>query len=219
MNTFHFIDRRKNPKGKSLGNRQRFLKRARAQIKDAVNKSLRDRSMKEIDKGEKITIPSKSTAEPRFSHDREKGAREAVHPGNKEFSAGDKIKKPPKGAGRGKGRHCGVGRGRGREGDGDAAAGGIGGALAASLVIVHRGVVNPQAAGVADLDDLLQARVEPHEAAAVRAHIAVDLQHCYSDTSNWIAGVRWAPPNRWVFLNAVINSDRDSMKMRTTRVL
>ena len=106
MNSFHFIDRRKNPKGKSLGNRQRFLKRARAQIKEAVNKSLRDRSMKEVDKGEKITIPSKSTAEPRFSHDREKGAREAVHPGNKEFSASDKIKKPPKGAGRGKGKEA-----------------------------------------------------------------------------------------------------------------
>ena len=106
MNSFHFIDRRKNPKGKSLGNRQRFLKRARAQIKEAVNKSLRDRSVKELDKGEKISIPSKSTAEPRFVHDREKGEREVVHPGNKEFSAGDKIKKPPKSAGRGKGKEA-----------------------------------------------------------------------------------------------------------------
>ena len=104
MDSFHFIDRRKNPKGKSLGNRQRFLKRARTQIKEAVNKSLRDRSVKELDKGEKISIPSKSTAEPRFTHDREKGAREAVHPGNKEFSAGDRLKKPPKGGGRGRGK-------------------------------------------------------------------------------------------------------------------
>ncbi len=98
----HFIDRRKNPKGKSLGNRQRFLKRAKAQIKDAVNKSLRDRSLKELDKGEKISIPSKSTAEPRFRLDPETGQREVVHPGNKEFGTGDKIKKPPKGAGKGK---------------------------------------------------------------------------------------------------------------------
>ena len=29
----HFIDRRSNPKDKSLGNRQRFLRRARARIK------------------------------------------------------------------------------------------------------------------------------------------------------------------------------------------
>ncbi len=100
----HFIDRRKNPKGKSLGNRQRFLKRARAQIKEAVNKSLRDRSLKEIEKGEKISIPSKSTAEPRFRLDPETGKREMVHPGNKEFGKGDKIKKPPKGGGKGKGK-------------------------------------------------------------------------------------------------------------------
>ena len=104
MNASHFIDRRKNPKGKSLGNRQRFLKRARVQIKEAVNKSLRDRSLKEIDKGEKITIPSKSTAEPRFRLDPEAGEREMVHPGNKEFGQGDRLKKPPKGGGKGQGK-------------------------------------------------------------------------------------------------------------------
>ena len=106
MTPSHFIDRRKNPKGKSLGNRQRFLKRARAQIKEAVNKSLRDRSLQEVDKGEKISIPSKSTAEPRFRLDPEKGEREVVHPGNKEFAQGDRIKKPPKGAGKGKGKEA-----------------------------------------------------------------------------------------------------------------
>ncbi len=106
MNLSHFIDRRKNPKGKSLGNRQRFLKRARAQIKEAVNKSLRERSLKEIDKGEKISIPSKSTAEPRFRLDPDTGKRHPVHPGNKEFGEGDKIKKPPKGAGRGQGKQA-----------------------------------------------------------------------------------------------------------------
>ena len=106
MISSHFIDRRKNPKGKSLGNRQRFLKRARAQIKDAVNKSLRDRSMKEVDKGEKISIPSKSTAEPRFRLNPEKGSREMVHPGNKEFGKGDRIKKPPKSGGKGKGKEA-----------------------------------------------------------------------------------------------------------------
>jgi uncharacterized protein len=105
MTSFRFIDRRKNPKGKSLGNRQRFLRRAKTQIKEAVNKSLRDRSLKELDKGEKISIPSKSTAEPRFHLDPDSGEREAVHPGNKEFTPGDKIKKPPKG-GKGKGKNA-----------------------------------------------------------------------------------------------------------------
>src|SRR6266481_3660702 len=37
----HFIDRRLNPKGKSLANRQRFLRRARQQIREAVQKSLK----------------------------------------------------------------------------------------------------------------------------------------------------------------------------------
>ncbi|MEM8770417.1 MAG: YeaH/YhbH family protein [Pseudomonadota bacterium] len=104
MTLNHFIDRRKNPKGKSLGNRQRFLRRAKQQIKEAVNKSLRERSLKDIDKGEKIAIPTKSTAEPRFRIDPETGAREVVHPGNKEFAQGDRIKKPPKGAGKGRGK-------------------------------------------------------------------------------------------------------------------
>lgn len=104
MNKFHFIDRRKNPKGKSLGNRQRFLKRARAQIKEAVQKSLRERSVSDLDKSEKISIPAKSTAEPRFRLNPETGKRDFVHPGNKEFTPGDRIKKPPKGAGKGKGK-------------------------------------------------------------------------------------------------------------------
>jgi len=102
----HFIDRRKNPRGKSLGNRQRFLKRARVQIKEAVNKALRDRSVSDLDKGGKITIPSKSTKEPRFRLDPETGERQRVHPGNKEFGAGDKIKKPPKGGGKGQGKEA-----------------------------------------------------------------------------------------------------------------
>ncbi|MBB4658165.1 YeaH/YhbH family protein [Parvularcula dongshanensis] len=97
----HFIDRRLNPKGKSLGNRQRFLRRARGQIKEAVNRSLRERSVKELEKSGRVSIPSKSTAEPRFRLDPATGKREHVHPGNKEFSAGDRLRKPPQGGGRG----------------------------------------------------------------------------------------------------------------------
>ncbi len=100
----HFIDRRLNPKGKSLGNRQRFLKRARAQIKEAVSKSLRERSVTDLDKGGSITIPSKSTKEPRFRIDGKKGQHSHVHPGNKEFSEGDKIRKPRSGGGSGSGK-------------------------------------------------------------------------------------------------------------------
>jgi len=102
----HFIDRRLNPKGKSLGNRQRFLKRARAQIKEAVQKSIKDRSVKDLDEGGKITIPSKSTGEPRFRLDPSKGQKSHVHPGNKEFSEGDRIRKPKQGGGEGRGKEA-----------------------------------------------------------------------------------------------------------------
>ena len=98
----HFIDRRLNPKGKSLGNRQRFLRRARAQIREAVQKSLKDAPVADIDKERKIKISSKGTREPRFRLDPQKGGEhDFVLPGNKEYMPGDEIKKPPAGAGAG----------------------------------------------------------------------------------------------------------------------
>ena len=97
----HFVDRRLNPKGKSLGNRQRFIRRAKAQIKEAVQKSLKDRTLTDFESGQEISIPTKSTEEPQFHHGREGGNRDMVHPGNKEFTAGDEIKKPRQGQGGG----------------------------------------------------------------------------------------------------------------------
>ncbi len=93
----HFIDRRLNPKGKSLGNRQRFIRRARNQIKEAVQKSLKNRSVSDFESGQKISIPGKNTAEPRFRYDAKGGSRDYIHPGNKDFVEGDEIKKPPPG--------------------------------------------------------------------------------------------------------------------------
>ncbi len=96
----YFIDRRLNPKGKSLANRQRFLRRARAQIREAVQKSLKDSSVADIGKERKIKISSKGTSEPRFRLDPKSGGeRDFVLPGNKEFMPGDEIKKPQSGAG------------------------------------------------------------------------------------------------------------------------
>src|SRR5690242_6050399 len=93
----HFIDRRLNPKGKSLGNRQRFLRRARAQIREAVQKSLKDAAVADIGKERKVKISSKGTREPRLRLDpRSGGDHDFVLPGNKEFTPGDEIKKPPK---------------------------------------------------------------------------------------------------------------------------
>jgi uncharacterized sporulation protein YeaH/YhbH (DUF444 family) len=99
----HFIDRRLNPKDKNLGNRQRFMRRARAQIKKVVNDSIKNRKISNADEGETISIPTKGIAEPRFTHSNNGGFRERVFPGNKQFSTGDKIQKPQQGGGGGDG--------------------------------------------------------------------------------------------------------------------
>ena len=96
----YFIDRRLNPKGKSLANRQRFLRRARAQIREAVQKSLKDSGVADIAKDRKVRISSQGTREPRFKLDPKKaGSRDFVLPGNKQFVPGDQIKKPQQGQG------------------------------------------------------------------------------------------------------------------------
>ncbi|HEY2032769.1 MAG TPA: YeaH/YhbH family protein [Rhizomicrobium sp.] len=103
----HFIDRRLNPKGKSLGNRQRFLRRARTQIREAVQKSLKDSSVADLDKGRKVRISTKGTKEPRFRLDPKAGGEhDFVLPGNKQFTPGDEIKKPPSGEGGGRGKEA-----------------------------------------------------------------------------------------------------------------
>jgi len=99
----HFIDRRLNPKDKNLGNRQRFMRRARAQIKKVVSDSIKNRKISNADEGETISIPTKGIAEPRFTNSQNGGFRERVFTGNKEFSTGDKIQKPNQGGGGGEG--------------------------------------------------------------------------------------------------------------------
>lgn len=98
------VDRRLNPKSKSLGNRQRFLRRARAEIREAVKDAIKNRKVSQADVGERVTIKSKNLREPSFSHGRGIGQRDMVLPGNEEYSAGDRIAKPPGGGGGGRGR-------------------------------------------------------------------------------------------------------------------
>ena len=92
------VDRRLNPKSKSLGNRQRFLRRARGEIKDAVKDALKKRKVSEAEGGERVTIRSKSLREPSFSHSKS-GTRDFVLPGNEEYEVGDAIPKPQGGGG------------------------------------------------------------------------------------------------------------------------
>ncbi|MCB1510799.1 MAG: YeaH/YhbH family protein [Hyphomicrobiaceae bacterium] len=95
----HIVDRRLNPKAKSLGNRQRFLRRAKAEIREAVRESLKKRKVGDIDGGENVRIRTKSLREPTFGLGRDKGERDAVLPGNKEFTPGDVVRKPEQGGG------------------------------------------------------------------------------------------------------------------------
>ena len=99
-----FVDRRLNPRDKSLGNRQRFLRRTRAEVKRAVDKAVADRSIADAGKGGAVSIPSDGIGEPQFHLSRDSGGREFVLPGNKEFVAGDRVDKPNGGGAGGAGR-------------------------------------------------------------------------------------------------------------------
>ena len=94
----YIIDRRLNPGGKSLENRQRFLRRAKALVQGAVKKSSQDRDIKEVLEGGEVSIPLDGMNEPRFR--REGGTRDMVLPGNKKFIEGDIL--PRSGEGRGR---------------------------------------------------------------------------------------------------------------------
>ncbi|MBA6336222.1 YeaH/YhbH family protein [Colwellia sp. BRX8-7] len=99
----NFIDRRLNSKNKSTVNRQRFIKRYKSQIKKSVEQAINKRSVTDVDRGEDITITKKDLSEPVF-HQGKGGVKDRVHPGNDQFSTGDKIKRPPQQQGQGSGK-------------------------------------------------------------------------------------------------------------------
>ena len=97
----HVIDRRPNPRGKSLSNRQRFLRRARALVRQAVRDASAQRRIKDVEKGGDVVIPGGGVREPVFRRDHREGVRDHVLPGNREYVAGDEIRKPRGGQGGG----------------------------------------------------------------------------------------------------------------------
>src|SRR5580692_5398632 len=99
------VDRRLNPGSKSLENRQRFLRRAKALVQGAVKKSSEGRDIKDVLEGGEVSIPLDGMHEPRFR--REGGTRDRVLPGNKKFVEGDML--PRSGEGRGRGSQPGEG--------------------------------------------------------------------------------------------------------------
>ncbi|EPC02968.1 hypothetical protein L861_21885 [Litchfieldella anticariensis FP35 = DSM 16096] len=96
----YFIDRRANAKNKSAVNRQRFLDRYRTHIKRSVEEAVNRRSITDMERGEKVSIPTRDISEPVFQHG-PGGKRSIVSPGNKEFVEGDRLRRPGGGGGGG----------------------------------------------------------------------------------------------------------------------
>ncbi len=96
----YFIDRRLNARHKSEVNRQRFLDRYRTHIKRSVEEAVNRRSITDMERGEKVSIPSRDISEPVFQHG-QGGQRSIVSPGNKEFVEGDRLRRPGGGGGGG----------------------------------------------------------------------------------------------------------------------
>ena len=97
------IDRRAAGKNKSIGNRERFLRRYKDQVKEAVKRAIDGRGIRDIERGEDIHIPRRDVQEPVFGHG-QGGVREVVHPGNQDYLRGDRIARPKGGQGGGSGK-------------------------------------------------------------------------------------------------------------------
>ena len=81
---------------KTSADRQRFIRRSRQQLKEAVRKAVSVKDMKSLENG-RVRVPVKDMNEPIFQTDRETGKHERVYTGNKEFVPGDTIPRPENG--------------------------------------------------------------------------------------------------------------------------
>ncbi len=105
----YMVDRRLNPGGKSLENRQRFLRRAKALVQRAVSQSVQNQGIRDVLNGGEVSIPTDGLKEPRIRRG-SAGNHEHVLPGNKTFAEGDILPRPDGGSG-GQGREGGEGDG------------------------------------------------------------------------------------------------------------
>jgi len=108
------IDRRPNPHGKNLENRQRVLARARAAVVQATRQAIDGGTLREVGRDQSVTIPADALHEPSFHTVFSSGQRQLVLNGNREFSTGDRLARPRGGAGGGSG--SGQGGGDGEDG-------------------------------------------------------------------------------------------------------
>lgn len=93
------VDKRTVNRDRTTENRQRFLKRIKATIKEQLPKIIGNRSLRDIDKsGGRIRVNRKTISEP-FIHHGEGGNIDRVLPGNDEYVDGDLVPKPDNGQG------------------------------------------------------------------------------------------------------------------------
>jgi uncharacterized sporulation protein YeaH/YhbH (DUF444 family) len=90
----HIVDRRLNPSGKNLANRQRFMRRAKSLIRKAVHESSASRSIKDADQAGEVALPAQGVHEPSFHRSASGGVRDHLLPGNKQYIEGDTIPRP-----------------------------------------------------------------------------------------------------------------------------
>jgi uncharacterized protein len=93
----YIVDRRLNPGGKSLANRQRFMRRAKSLIRKAVHESTASRSIKDADEAGEVALPAQGVHEPSLRRSASGGVRDHLLPGNKHYVEGDTIPRPPSG--------------------------------------------------------------------------------------------------------------------------
>ena len=103
----NFIDRRLNPKDKSLGNRQRFLRRAREELKRSIRDQVRAGKIADVDAEHTRGDAGQGTNEPSFENASAAAGADQVLPGNKQFTPGDRIPRPGQGGGEARGRGSG----------------------------------------------------------------------------------------------------------------
>ena len=111
----NIIDRRRNPHGKSLENRQRVLSRARMALVQATRTAIDQGTLREVGHDQAVTIPTDALNEPSFHTVFFGGKRRIVLPGNREFLTGDRVLRPSGNSGVG---DNGSGQGSGESEDG-----------------------------------------------------------------------------------------------------
>src|SRR5262245_45133458 len=95
----HILDRRLNPGSRSLENRQRFLRRAKALVQRAVKHASERRDIRDVLQGGEVAIPVDDLSEPSLRRGTG-GTEDQVFPGNREFVEGDMLPRARRGGGK-----------------------------------------------------------------------------------------------------------------------